>query len=141
MSLLASLPAPRHVAADLREEEEEKKSNEIHAKRFEETKHIPPYGRRKGFVPRKQRDFGGGGAFPEIHVAQYPLDMGRPDAAEGKSRSKADQTLALTVNAEGDVNYDAIVSGGGNKNKWHCHWTQGNRPKAGQVEPGHRKTR
>ncbi len=53
-----------------------------------------------------------GGAFPEIHVAQYPLDMGRPDkvGAAGKNG----QTLALTVNAEGDINYDAILKN--NKN-------------------------
>lgn len=37
----------------------------------------PPYGQRRGWVPRNLTDFGDGGAFPEIHVAQYPLDMGR----------------------------------------------------------------
>lgn len=39
---------------------------------------VPPYGRRQNFVPRAQADYGDGGAFPEIHVAQFPLDMGRP---------------------------------------------------------------
>lgn len=38
---------------------------------------------RQGFIPRVREDFGDGGAFPEIHVAQYPLDMGRKDKAEG----------------------------------------------------------
>ena len=33
----------------------------------------PPYGARSGFVPRTINDFGDGGAFPEIHVAQFPL--------------------------------------------------------------------
>lgn len=33
----------------------------------------PPYGQRKGWVPRTEADFGDGGAFPEITVAQYPL--------------------------------------------------------------------
>lgn len=42
------------------------------------SKAIPSYGKRQNFVPRVQEDFGDGGAFPEIHVAQYPLDMGRP---------------------------------------------------------------
>ncbi|KYK63520.1 putative transmembrane protein [Toxoplasma gondii TgCatPRC2] len=37
----------------------------------------PPYGQRKGFVPRSEEDFGGGGAFPEILVAQFPLGMGK----------------------------------------------------------------
>ena len=33
----------------------------------------PPYGQRRGWIPRHEADFGDGGAFPEIHVAQYPL--------------------------------------------------------------------
>ena len=33
----------------------------------------PPYGKRKGWIPRTVDDFGDGGAYPEIHVAQYPL--------------------------------------------------------------------
>lgn len=40
---------------------------------------VPAYGKRKGFIPRVREDFGDGGAFPEIHIAQYPLDMGRVD--------------------------------------------------------------
>ena len=34
---------------------------------------IPPYGQRKGWVPRSQADFGDGGAYPEIMMAQYPI--------------------------------------------------------------------
>ncbi|KAK5112983.1 mRNA splicing protein, partial [Cryomyces antarcticus] len=37
----------------------------------------PPYGQRAGWRPRSAEDYGDGGAFPEIPVAQYPLDMGR----------------------------------------------------------------
>src|SRR4051812_1187526 len=33
----------------------------------------PPYGQRSGWRPRSAEDFGDGGAFPEIPVAQYPL--------------------------------------------------------------------
>src|SRR5690606_27760081 len=51
-------------------------------------------------------DYGDGGAFPEIPVAQYPLDMGR----EGKSSSS--KALALQVDSEGKVKYDAIVRQG-----------------------------
>ena len=39
-------------------------------------KEPPPYGHRKNWVPRSLHDFGDGGAFPEIHVAQYPMNMG-----------------------------------------------------------------
>ena len=65
----------------------------------------PPQGARKGWIPRSQADFGGGGAFPEIHVAQYPLDMGR----KGK---KSVQTLALSTDATGKVRHDALASVG-----------------------------
>lgn len=28
----------------------------------------PPYGSRRGFIPRSENDYGDGGAYPEIHV-------------------------------------------------------------------------
>lgn len=40
---------------------------------------IPPYGQRANYVPRRREDYGDGGAFPEIHITQYPLDMGRTE--------------------------------------------------------------
>ena len=40
-------------------------------------KEPPTYGQRKGWVPRALEDYGDGGAFPEIHIAQYPLNMGK----------------------------------------------------------------
>ncbi|KAF9986624.1 mRNA splicing protein, partial [Modicella reniformis] len=64
---------------------------------------IPPYGKRAGWKPRKPEDFGDGGAFPEIHIAQYPLDMGR----KTKTATKAGSTIALQVDAQGNVAYDA----------------------------------
>ncbi|KAL1411826.1 mRNA splicing protein [Vanrija albida] len=66
---------------------------------------IPAYGKRKGWKPKSQADFGGGGAYPECHVAQYPLDMGRKKAAPGT-------TVALQVDADGKVRYDAIAQQG-----------------------------
>ncbi|KKK11908.1 putative transcriptional regulator Cwf13/SkiP [Aspergillus rambellii] len=66
----------------------------------------PPYGNRAGWRPRAPEDFGDGGAFPEILVAQYPLDMGRKGTA---SKSNA---LAVQVDAEGKVKYDAIARRG-----------------------------
>ncbi|KAL3422874.1 pre-mRNA-processing protein 45 [Phlyctema vagabunda] len=67
----------------------------------------PPYGNRIGWRPRGQEDFGDGGAFPEIPVAQYPLDMGRKSGASSTA-------LALQVDAEGKVKYDAIAKQGHN---------------------------
>ena len=67
----------------------------------------PAYGQRSGWRPRSAEDYGDGGAFPEVPVAQYPLDMGR----KGTSTSNA---LAVQVDAEGRVKYDAIAQQGHN---------------------------
>ena len=74
----------------------------------------PPYGRRRGFVPRSIADFGDGGAFPEIHVAQYPLGMG---TKEDKAAQQKGGVVALEVGEDGSVRYDAIVKQGANKNR------------------------
>ncbi|GAB2254315.1 hypothetical protein Droror1_Dr00022124 [Drosera rotundifolia] len=72
---------------------------------------VPPYMYRKGFVPRKPEDFGDGGAFPEIHVAQYPLGMGRKDTKVGS------KILPVTVDSRGNVAFDAIVKQNENASK------------------------
>ena len=51
-------------------------------------------------------NFGDGGAFPEIHVAQYPLDMGR------KGAPSTSNALALRVNDEGKTSYEEIARRG-----------------------------
>ncbi|KAL0552848.1 hypothetical protein IC582_011975 [Cucumis melo] len=73
---------------------------------------VPPYLKRSGFVPRRVEDFGDGGAFPEIHIAQYPLDMGRD-----KSSKPGSKILPVTVDAHGNVAYDAIVKQNENSKK------------------------
>lgn len=55
------------------------------------------------------QDFGDGGAFPEVPVAQYPLEMGR--------KKKMSNSLAVQVDAEGKVKYDAIARQGQSKEK------------------------
>lgn len=70
----------------------------------------PAYGSRAGWRPRSAEDYGDGGAFPEIPVAQYPLDMGR----KGSGASNA---LAIQVDAEGKVKYDAIARQGHNDSR------------------------
>ncbi|KAI5290499.1 mRNA splicing protein [Ascosphaera aggregata] len=71
----------------------------------------PPYGKRSGWRPRNPEDFGDGGAFPEIPVAQYPLDMGK------KGTSSKSNALAVQVDAEGKVKYDAIARQGHSENR------------------------
>ncbi|XP_017064052.1 puff-specific protein Bx42 [Drosophila eugracilis] len=72
----------------------------------------PPYGQRKDWVPRTEADFGDGGAFPEIHVAQYPLGLGAP----GNVGKKSD-ALAVRLDDKGKVKYDAIARQGHGKDK------------------------
>ncbi len=52
---------------------------------------IPSYGERKqsGFIPRRNEDFADGGAYPEIHVLQYPLGMGKPQSIATATSSTA----------------------------------------------------
>ena len=132
-SLLSSLPAPKHDGVGGRYGDDEGDVDEgvgigdaaagTAAKEASPVPSslIPPYPQRKArkFVPRRQADFADGGAYPEIHVAQYPLNMGKPGARASDSAG----TLALTVNADGDLNYDAVLGGGrrergGNAAKW-----------------------
>jgi SNW domain-containing protein 1 len=74
------------------------------------TRNIPPYLQRQKYIPFGPEDFGDGGAFPEIHVVQYPLNMGKP----GGNNSAI---VAVTVDGEGQVKFDAIVKQGRNMNK------------------------
>ncbi|MBW03132.1 SNW domain-containing protein 1, partial [Eschrichtius robustus] len=69
----------------------------------------PPCGYRKGWIPQLLEDFGDGGAFPAIHVAQYPLNLGQ--------EKKMSNALAIQVDAEGKIKYDAIVRQGQSKDK------------------------
>lgn len=112
-SLQASLPKPKYTGED---EEAPSRAQQrgpriVGAGQLDETQVVlkragpPPYGQRSGWRPRSQEDFGDGGAFPEVPVAQYPLDMGK----KGSTTSNA---LAIQVDAEGKVKYDAIARQG-----------------------------
>ena len=73
----------------------------------------PPYGSRAGFMPRKPADFGDGGAYPECHVAQYPLDCGRKGASGGTKAA----VVNVNVDQNGALDYSAIVTQGVNAKK------------------------
>ncbi|KAL3809943.1 hypothetical protein ACHAXA_011385 [Cyclostephanos tholiformis] len=99
-----------------------------------------PSNKNSMFVPRSTADFDDGGSFPEIHVAQYPRHMGNPhlekrgggaagagnggdavsdivsNSVKGRAIISRD-VLAATVDANGKVSYDAIVTGGTNADK------------------------
>ncbi|NWI57183.1 SNW1 protein, partial [Smithornis capensis] len=104
------LPAPTQLSQDQLELEERARAQRSRQTALVSSRREPPpYGYRKGWIPRVLEDFGDGGAFPEIHVAQYPLDMGR--------KKKMSNALAVQVDAEGKIKYDAIARQGQSKDK------------------------
>ncbi|GAA5822232.1 hypothetical protein JCM11251_006270 [Rhodosporidiobolus azoricus] len=110
-ALFSSLPAPLHSSLDHSDSSAPQTSGSGSGSASNSTAlavqgpSIPPYGQRKGWKPKTQAEFGDGGAYPECHVAQYPLELGRKKTASGN-------TLALQVDADGNVNYGAIAQQG-----------------------------
>jgi SNW domain-containing protein 1 len=82
----------------------------------------PPYGRRSGWIPRTLDDYGDGGAYPEINIVQYPLELGKVKAVSIslkwvtnlKSTSNA---LQVQVDGKGNIQYDAIARQGHDSNR------------------------
>ncbi len=91
-------------------------STTVHSK----TITIPPYGKRKSWIPKSLEDFGDGGSYPEIHVAQFPLGMGKKGLGASSSNVNNDLSvlhtaasntqLALYSDNEGRIAYDSIVT-------------------------------
>ncbi|KAG1756352.1 SKIP/SNW domain-containing protein [Suillus paluster] len=102
-ALAAVLPLPTHAPVISDDEEEVIQPTPSQSVIIRTP--IPPYGQRLGWKPLNPEDFGDGGSYPECHVAQYPLDLGRKKTAAGN-------TLALQVDSEGNVRYDAIAHQG-----------------------------
>jgi len=112
-ALLSSLPAPVHAAAATSAAAPAAAPAAATRSLALSDSAPPPYLLRAGFVPRKPADFGDGGAYPECHVAQYPLDCGRK-AAAGDAKTGI---VAVSVAEDGSVDYDALVKQGSNANK------------------------
>lgn len=118
LSLSRALPKPKYTGEDedLPAHAQPRGPRVVGASEIDQTQVVlkksgpPPYGQRAGWRPRSQEDYGDGGAFPEVPVAQYPLDMGR------KSTSSSN-ALAIQVDAEGKVKYDAIARRGHSENR------------------------
>ncbi|EMC93924.1 hypothetical protein BAUCODRAFT_214423 [Baudoinia panamericana UAMH 10762] len=113
-SLASALPKPKYIGEDeeLPTHTQQRGPRVVGARDLELSQLVikrsgpPPYGQRSGWRPRNLEDFGDGGAFPEIPVAQYPLDMGR------KGTPSTSNALAIQVDGEGKVKYDAIARRG-----------------------------
>ncbi|KAF2261701.1 hypothetical protein CC78DRAFT_535427 [Lojkania enalia] len=105
-SLAKTLPKPRYTG----EEEELTQSTRVIGVNTQtqiatRQKGPPPYGQRGyGWRPRMQEDFSDGGAFPEVPVAQYPLEMGKPG---NRGTSNA---LALKVDSTGATKYADTIA-------------------------------
>ncbi|XP_055373819.1 puff-specific protein Bx42 [Condylostylus longicornis] len=111
MSLSTLLPAPTNSIWDREDERRVAGAPKMGALVSAKIA-APPYGQRKGWVPRTEADFGDGGAFPEIHVAQYPLGLGAPGNIGKKSNA-----LAIRLDETGKIKYDAIARQGHGKDK------------------------
>ncbi|PKX96597.1 SKIP/SNW domain-containing protein [Aspergillus novofumigatus IBT 16806] len=117
--LFKSLPKPKYTGEDeeVPQHAQPRGPRIVGADQIDQTQIVlrrtgpPPYGNRAGWRPRAPEDFGDGGAFPEILVAQYPLDMGR------KGTASTSNALAVQVDAEGKVKYDAIARRGHSENR------------------------
>lgn len=106
------LPAPSQVVWDRDDEARELKLRQRPASALVKAViSAPPYGQRKGWTPRTDDDFEDGGAFPEIHVAQHPLDMGL------KGKDSSSNALAVQLDANGKVKYDLLARQGHSKDK------------------------
>ena len=111
-SLFSLLPTPSAPAWDRDEERAREKANKPSTALVSAERTAPPYGQRKAWIPRVLQDFGDGGAYPEIHVAQYPLNLGRPEHEKKKSNA-----LAVQLDETGKVKYDVIARQGHGKDK------------------------
>lgn len=107
--LTAALPSPRNAFPDRPTSAAAPVPTPLGSSSRRQVKEPPPYGQRQGFVPRTEDDFGDGGAFPEIHLAQYPLGMGRKNAAGGSN------ALSIQLDSNGRVKYETILGHGKDK--------------------------
>jgi len=121
--LLRRLPAPQQKQEDLQVADPSvgsfqlaRKGDEVTTVVSLNTRGPPPYGKRQGWIPRNLGDYGDGGAFPEIHVAQYPLDMGKTGQMQQK-------VVPLQVDENGRVAWDAVLKQGAAKDKLQV-WTR-----------------
>jgi len=113
-SLKSLLPAPAEIYGD-RDHIDKLKSRNSSKQLVVTGPSAPPYGARKGWIPRSIEDFGDGGAYPEIHVAQYPLGLGR------KKEKTNSNNLPLQLDAQGKIKYDVIARQGHGKDKIVYH--------------------
>lgn len=107
MSLLSQLPAP--VQRKQIDEINGSLPVQISSRVLVAKSLIPPYGHRKNWVPRSAEDFLDGGAFPEIHLPQFPLNMGQ--------QREASNALAIKTDQDGKIRYDELIRQGHSRDR------------------------
>ncbi|KAK3327886.1 SKIP/SNW domain-containing protein [Cercophora scortea] len=107
--LARALPKPRHDAEFEEQMPQQRGPRIVGAGQLDETQVVvrrtgpPEYPNRAGWRPRGPEDFGDGGAFPEIPIAQYVW---------GNKGASSSNALVVQVDAEGKVDYTAIARQG-----------------------------
>jgi len=106
MSTLTSiLPKPQGKLLNSEPSKTDRKYEDLVTTKLDRSQ-PPSYRNRLGWKPKRPEDFGDGGAYPEIHIAQYPLEMGRTKTVTSGG------ALPLQVDAEGNIQYDDIAKQG-----------------------------
>ncbi|KAJ2064097.1 mRNA splicing protein [Coemansia sp. S146] len=108
-SISQFLPEPKHTTGRPETKVPEVGDSHALAVTTTDSSAIPAYGQRIGWVPKTASDFGGGGAYPEIHMLQYPLGMGKKRTAKGNALSKQ-------VDSDGNTSYTALANFGRREN-------------------------
>ena len=67
-------------------------------------------------MPKSDADYADGGAYPEIHIVQYPMGLGKP--SNTKSSSNA---LIKTLDIDGNIAYSDTVARQGHFGKRIVH--------------------
>ncbi|CAH1759959.1 4071_t:CDS:10 [Entrophospora sp. SA101] len=117
MSTLTSiLPKPQGKLLNSEPSKTDRKYEDLVTTKLDRSQ-PPSYRNRLGWKPKRPEDFGDGGAYPEIHIAQYPLEMGRSKTATSGG------ALPLQVDAEGNIQYDDIAKQGHSESRIiHSHF-------------------
>ncbi|KAK1760883.1 SKIP/SNW domain-containing protein [Echria macrotheca] len=107
--LAQALPKPKYNGENEEQRAQQRGPRIVAAGQLDETQIVlkrsgpPEYPNRAGWRPRGPEDFGDGGAFPEIPVAQYVWGKGGPSTSNA---------LVVQVDGEGKVDYSAIARQG-----------------------------
>ncbi|KJP87326.1 hypothetical protein AK88_03006 [Plasmodium fragile] len=124
---LRNLPKPKRRPYDYADEEDDERRNDGrtddgrtddgrrddtkkgHGTRGDGKNQCYEYLKRKYLRITCNEDFQGGGAYPEIHVNQYPNNMGLPEGGVGRKSTKGNVVLKY-LDENNNVKYDNLIN-------------------------------